>query len=196
MSNVDFTLAGHVGIDTGTKRTNSLKRAMRTWASTYIDDLKTGRLSGNPINRRTGNLARDWTMRVDETPVGLVATVGTHGLADKYAGLQEYGGTITPKSSKWLWIPTRENQTSKGVARVTPRQAIEQGGFISYKKGPMFFGIPQTKSQGKGMGPHITPLFVLKKSVKVEGRMGATKLWEYSIPRLEAVVGALLQDEF
>jgi hypothetical protein len=127
--------------------------------------------------------------------------VKTQGTANAYAGLQEYGGTITPKNAKWLWIPTRENQTAAGVARLTPTQAIERGGFIA--KG-MFFGKgptqPIKKSNAGFAGwmhsskAAITPLFVLKKSVKVEGRMGAGKLWEYSLPRLENVVSALLQD--
>lgn len=197
MSTADFTLTGHVGLDTSAKRTNSLTRVMRAWTTTYLNNLKEGRLSGNPINRRTGNLARDWTMRVDETPVGLVATVGTHGLADKYAGLQEYGGTITPKTSKWLWIPLKANLNGSGVAKLTPRQAIQAGGFISYKKNesPVFMGVTGSKSK-RNTNFNTIPLYVLRKSVTIKGRMGATKLWEYSIPRLEATVGAILQDEF
>lgn len=194
MGVVDFELKGHEGFDPGAKVTNQLRRAMNSFALTYLSDLVDGRLSGNPIKRRTGNLARDWTTSTTETPVGIVATVKTQGPSNAYAGLQEHGGTITPKNAKWLWIPTRENQTAKGVARLTPRQAIAQGGFIAWNKGPMFFGVPQIKAQSKGMGPHIIPLFVLKKSVKVEGRMGATRLWEFSLPRLESVVSALLQD--
>lgn len=182
MGAVDFELTGHKGFDPGPKVTNQLRRAMNSFALTYLNDLVTGRLSGNPIKRRTGNLARDWTTSTTETPVGIVATVKTQGTANAYAGLQEYGNTVTPKNAKWLWIPTRENQTAAGVARLTPTQAIERGGFIA--KG-MYFG-----KQGK----QITPLFALKKSVKVEGRMGATRLWESSLPRLENVVSALLQD--
>jgi phage gpG-like protein len=182
MASVDFELAGHQGFDPGAKITNGLRRAMNSFALTYLDDLKTGRLSGNPIKRRTGNLARDWTTSVTETPVGIVATVKTQGAANAYAGLQEYGGTIRPKNGKWLWIPTRENQTAAGVARTTPRQAIQHGGFIA--KG-MYFG---------RSGKTITPLFSLKKSVTVQGRMGAGQLWERSLPRLESVVSALLQD--
>ena len=196
----DFQITGHAGFtDPGPKVTAALVRTMRSWASQYLNDLKSTRLAGNPIHRRSGNLARDWTMTTGITPIGIVSTVATHGAADAYAGLQEHGGTIRPKRAKWLWIPTDENKTSAGVARVTPRQAIQQGGFISMRNrgGPFggsrtFFGVPQTKGQAKGFGPHIVPLFTLVKQVTVKGNMGAGRLWEFSLPKLEASVAAAL----
>jgi hypothetical protein len=84
------------------------------------------------------------------------------------------------------------------VARITPTEAINRGGFFA--KG-VFFGRTVTKGT-KASGHHlggagykgamfkpreaITPLFLLRKSVNVPARLGAGKLWNDMAPELMA----------
>ena len=167
---------------------NRMKARMHRFGLDYRSSLISSRLSGGSgLNRRTGVLARvaSWDVTTEDAPVGTVMTVKAVGPATKYAPLQENGGTVRPVNAKWLWIPLPGNQTSKGVARISPREAIQQGGFISYGKGPIFYGKAQTKAQDKTQGPHPIPLFVLKKSATVPARMGAGQLFRAMLPWLE-----------
>lgn len=176
----------------------------------YIGDLVTKRLSGRPgLNRRTGNLSRSFNARTQANTDGIVIDVSPQGPGSEYANLHEVGGTVKPVKSKYLWIPIAGNLTPSGVARITPTEAINRGGFFA--KG-IFFGraitkrnIPQrsqhlgsTGYKGKSIakGADITPLFVLKKSVTVPARLGAGRLWESSMSvlagRLDTMAGQLL----
>ena len=147
----------------------------------FLTRLQTERLNGSPIKRRTGNLANQWSTVAISTPAQTVAAVkslaGLDQFGKGYSLLQEYGGDVRPVSSKYLWIPIGDNLTESGVPRMTPTQAIQAGGFIAWNKGPIFFGVDQKGRSKKSGGVRIHPLFVLKKSVHVEGRMGANTLW-------------------
>lgn len=168
---------------------------MNRFGQSWIGTLVSQRLSGRPgVNRRTGNLARSFKSKVTDSTLlnAVVLDVQPEGPGAEYADLQEFGGTITPKRAKNLWIPIAGNLTPAGVARITPTEAINRGGF--YAKG-IFFGKPLV-GKGKATAKPV-PLFVLKKSVTVPGRMGATPLWEQSLPsltaRLDATAAALLK---
>lgn len=185
---------------------NEMERFGQDWTRRLVSE----RLSGRPgVKRRTGNLARSFKSRTfDSTLLGaIVLDVQPEGPGAQYANLQEFGDTIRPKRAKYLWIPIAGNLTPAGVARITPTEAINRGGFFA--KG-VFFGrtiTKGTKASGQTLGgsgykgaqfkrgEKITPLFVLKKFVEVEGRMGASRLWADSMPsltaRLDAVASAL-----
>lgn len=181
MGSADFTLIYDGALPNAGTVATRIRRTMRDWGNLYLRRLVTERLSGRSggmgLNRRTGNLARDFVVIAEDTPVGSVVTVKSHGTGDKYAGLQEHGGTIRPVNAKWLWIPIAGNLTANGVARISPRQAIAQHGFIH--KG-VFFGESPLKSKDE-----VVPLFALKKSVKIPARMGATSLFQSMLPTLE-----------
>lgn len=183
----------------GAKMFRGVKRAMQTWANDYLRELVTTRLSGDPVNRRTGNLARDWVVDVEgEDLADLSVTVKTQGTANAYAGVLEYGGDITPKNGSFLWIPLPANQTSKGVARISPTEAINQPHFIKWDGagGPTFFGksvVKQTKAQfAENFG--IVPLFALRKHTHIDARMGAGSLFQERLPRLETAIALEMQD--
>lgn len=182
---------------------------MMQHGQTYIADLVTKRLSGRPgLKLRTGNLSRSFNARTQANTDGIVVDVSPQGPGSEYANLHEVGGTVKPVRSKYLWIPIAGNLTPSGVARITPTEAINRGGFFA--KG-VFFGraltkrnVPQrTQSTGRdgykgkaiAKGADITPLFVLKKSVSVPARLGAGRLWEGSMPslveRLDMMAGQL-----
>lgn len=187
MKAADFTLSYKLP-DTK-KFTAGAAKVMREFGHEYLTRLVETHLSGRTgdmgLNRRSGNLARDWVTTVEEKAVGPVLTVKTHGTADKYAGLQERGGTVRPVHAKNLWIPLPANQTPKGVARISPREAIAQGGFISWRRGGVFFARPLVKTARKNTTHGLVPLFVLKKSVTVLPRMGAESLFRDMLPLLE-----------
>lgn len=196
---IDSDGAGKLFAGFGPKFLRRARVVMEAHGQQYIADLKEGRLSGNPIRFRTGNLRRSFKSRTYESALlgGIITDVAPVGPGEKYAALQEFGGTVKPVKSKWLWIPIKGNMTAGGVARITPTEAINRGGFFSKN---VFFGRTITKNKkdvhghtigGGGYkgatfnkGEAITPLFVLKKSVYVPGRMGANRLWDLSGARL------------
>lgn len=168
-----------------------LKAIGREWGALFLQRLQRERLSGGGgsgmgLNRRSGNLSRDWNTVASADAGNLTVHIETTGTGDKYARLQEFGGTVVPKSSEWLWIPLDQNKTSNGVARITPRQAVSNGGFYTNARngGKIFWAYALTKAARKKAKGELVPLFVLKKSVYVPARMGATSLFESMLPLL------------
>lgn len=163
----------------------------RDWGSLFLARLQKERLSGRVdgdmgLNRRSGNLSRDWNTTTSASGGDLQVHIQTTGVGDKYAGLQEFGGVVKPVSAKWLWIPLGANKTAAGVARITPRQAMSNGGFFTNAKtgGRIFWAYALTVAARKKAKGNLVPLFVLKKEVKVPARMGATSLFERMLPLL------------
>lgn len=166
----------------------------KEWGAMYLDRLQRTRLSGRVegdmgLNRRSGNLSRDWNTTTDVTGGNLEVLVESSGTGDKYAGLQEHGGTIRPVSAKWLWIPLAANKTASGVARVTPSQAMSNGGFFTNARsgGKIFWAYPLVKAK-RTAAHNLVPLFALKSEVKVPARMGATSLFDSMLPLLGMAV--------
>jgi hypothetical protein len=179
--------------DYGAKFRRGAQSEMERFGQDWTRRLVSERLSGRPgVKRRTGNLARSFKSRTFDSRLlgAIVLDVQPEGPGSEYAHIQEFGGTIRPKRAKNLWIPIAGNLTPAGVARITPTEAINRGGFFA--KG-IFFGKPLV-GKGKAQAAPV-PLFVLKKSVTVKGRMGASTLWAESMPsltaRLDAVASAL-----
>lgn len=174
-----------------------LRDVMTKWGQQYVSDLVATRLSGSPLRRRTGNLARGFNSAIEEgagyleikcwlTGPAADSKEGDHG----YGWAQEYGANITPKHGQYLWIPIANNLTSAGNSRLTPTQAIAHGGFISYKKpdSPIFFGVAHVGSiRGKSTNG-VVPLFVLKKNIRLDPKMGATSLFKNKFILLESAL--------
>ena len=149
--------------------------------NTFDARLKIERMRGRPgVNRRSGHLAQGWNVQTTATATGIETINWLSGPAAEqngrhgYGWVQEHGADIVPVKAKWLCIPTKENQTPAGVARITPREAIDQGGF--FRKGILF---------GKVGKRGVVPLFILKKRVRIPARLGATDLWNSMLPALE-----------
>lgn len=160
------------------------------WGALYLRRLQKERLSGRSgdmgLARRSGNLQRDWNTAVTVEPQSVQVHIESTGAADAYAGLQERGGTIKPVNAKWLWIPLAANRTSNGVARITPRQAMQNGGFFTNSRtgGKIFWAYALTAAARKRAKGELVPLFALKSQVYVPARMGATSLFESMLPLL------------
>ena len=159
----------------------------------FISDLVRQNLSGRRgdlgLNRRSGNLAGGWQASSIVRSNGLDLVIWVSGPGGAYAKLQEFGGTVVPKTAKFLWIPTKANQTPTGQPRITPREAIARGGFINYSaQGSLsamtFYATPFRKSRGKRAGPHLEALFKLRKQVRIPARMGATTMFAQKMAQL------------
>lgn len=173
----------------------TLKPIFQQFGQDFVSDLGRQNLSGRHgdmgLNRRSGALADGWNSATvsDANSVTTTSWVAgpaadPHGGAHGYAWAEEYGAVIRPVKAKWLWIPTKENQDPTGNAKMTPTEAIQRGGFISYKRGPVFFGVSGSNSK-RVAGFDLTPLFILKKEVTIKPRMGATSLFKERVPMLE-----------
>ena len=181
------------------KRPENFKSVVKTifqnFGQDFVSDLGRQNLSGRHgdmgLNRRSGALADGWNSATvsDANSVTTTSWVAgpaadPHGGAHGYAWVEEYGAVIRPVKAKWLWIPTKENQDPTGNAKMTPTEAIQRGGFISYKRAPVFLGVSGSHSK-KSAGFTITPLFVLKKEVTIKPRMGAETMFKSKMPMLE-----------
>ena len=181
------------------KARTAMNKALKSWGNDYWNRLVKERLSGRPgLNRRSGNLARDWIVETSVESEEMSVTVRTQGAANAYAGIQETGGTIKPIHGNFLWIPLTANLTKDGTARITPSQAIAQPHFISWNKGPIFFGKSPVKQTKKDFATNfgIVPLFVLKRSVTIPARMGAAALFQSMLPTLETSISSAAASAF
>ena len=164
--------------------------ATLAWMLGFIDRLQTERLNGDPIHRRTGELANEWTPQIisypDHTSFSVKSMAGLQdGLG--YAIPLEYGADIVPKTSKYLWVPVADNLTGAGVQRMSPTDAINAGGYYTPSKdglGKLFFSLDADL------------LFALRPEVVIEPMMGGNDLWEEESATLgpairDAMMGAI-----
>lgn len=114
---------------------------------------------GNPL-WDTGTLARSfgWSLGMDRKSVVI-------GNPMKYAALQNFGGTVTPKSAKFLAIPIAKMPKS-----AKPRD-FKNTFFAKSRAGNLIlFENLGTKGRGKNKTANIRPLFVMKTSVTIKPR--------------------------
>ena len=121
-------------------------------------------LSGQPLKRRSGSLARELASWMDG-PLDLVVGIPEGATVDKYKWLLgDEQMTIKPKGvSRFLAIPIGENLTGTGVPTYSSPYDVDDGYFIKSKGGQLLFGRKIGK-RGK-----FRPLFVLVTSVFVQG---------------------------
>lgn len=177
----------------------AMNKALTSWGRAYWRRLVEERLSGRPgLNRRSGNLSRDWVVETSGEADEMSVTVRTQGAANAYAGIQERGGTIKPVNGRYLWIPLAANLRSNGMARLTPSQAIQQPHFIRWDRGPVFFGKSPVKQSKKSFAENfgIVPLFVLKTSVTIPARMDAGQLFQSMLPDLKTSISDAISGAF
>ena len=196
---IEFELtAPDLSMVAGKART-AMNKALASWGRTYWRRLVEERLSGRPgLNRRSGNLSRDWVVETSGEAEEMSVTVRTQGAANAYAGIQERGGTIKPVNGRYLWIPLAANLMSNGMAHLTPSQAIQQPHFIRWDRGPVFFGKSPVKQSKKSFAENfgIVPLFVLKTSVTIPARMGAGQLFQSMLPDLKTSISDAISGAF
>lgn len=123
-------------------------------------------LSGNPMQTRSGTLARSITPQVLGTDLtGLSGRIYTGVI---YAPIHETGGTVTAKRAytgvpggPYLNIPTSDNKTAAGVQRMTARQVFDAGGYVF-----------KAKSGNYAVGMDGKTMFILRKQVTIKPQLG------------------------
>lgn len=142
-------------------------------------------LTGFILKVRTGNLRNSIGSRIVANNDGVMGLIGSGVRTGKrmiYANILETGGVIVPKKKKWLTIPTSFARTPTGVGRFTAPDVFE--GRTRYRGAVildnMIFGINDTKRS------QITPLFILRKSVKIPAK-------RYMSKTLQQMQGSLLK---
>lgn len=167
-------------------------------------DPSSPRRGRTPLANRSGALAR----AVDGVLVGTwEAVVGAIHDAPRYARsiLGKGTTTITPKSANHLWIPIADNRTKSGLTRMSPREAMEKRGprggrllsIFKSKRGNLVAFLREAKgrsrliTRGKNKGRQRgLLLFVLKKSVEVQGTDALAKAVEDKRPRVQSLIQA------
>jgi phage gpG-like protein len=108
--------------------------------------------------------------------LALVMMVGDS--ATPYAKIHEYGGTVTPKSKKWLTVPLPDAVTPSGrpkgaaqIRRTGDGWETDMGPTFILQKGSRRFIAVQT-------GKDIKLLYTLRKSVTIPPRLNMVRTFE------------------
>lgn len=143
------------------------------------------RPEGGKMQNRTGTLRRSFGSEVvGGLGKGTPLTLAVFSSGVKYARIQEYGGEVRPKSSKYLTVPLPDAMTRSGVVRASARQLFQQypdqmSVIRSPKSGQLFIvsdGKPGARNL-IGKNAETQWLFVLKKSVELKPRLGFRDQW-------------------
>jgi hypothetical protein len=135
---------------------------------------------GGFIQRRSGALGRSFNFEATPTSVAI------YSAGQKYARKQELGGVITPTSRRFMTIPLPPALTPSGVlkggARLVQRGTTSTGRpkYVTADGAPtvLFRGRSGSliiASEGTGSRARLTPLYVLKESVRLRPRLGFEK---------------------
>jgi len=112
------------------------------------------------LRRRSGALAGSIQGSRSEGGAGLAARLAAGGAGVAYARLQDAGGVVEAKGKK-LAIPLPMAETPSGLPRYSSPRDVPGLFFFTSKAGNT---IGATRD-----GPGLTPLFVLKERVRIEG---------------------------
>lgn len=140
------------------------------------------KLSGNPLQPRTRNLARALFTRVELSGQALVGRVGFDHAKAAYARIHELGGRIVPKNGRFLTIPVGEALTPGGVPRFDAREFIERtkkggGGIQGFTASfvnanyTAIMGVRRVAGGGRNVANvNFEPVFLLRRSVVLPAR--------------------------
>lgn len=146
-------------------------------------------LTGQILNVRTGKLRQSIGSRVFFSDTGITGLVGSGVRTGKrmiYANIHETGGTIVPKRKKWLTIPLDAAKTRSGAPRRAKALDWKDTFIIRTKSGQLLI----VRKDGK---KKLTPLYVLKKSVKIPKRRYLSKTMQQMEKRVLIVLGAHIE---
>jgi len=152
--------------------------------STHLrDDILTGGTSKNKLATQTGKLknsVRALKPRMSAKSIKGGVVFGTN-YVNTHVGQKGSKKEIRPKNSKWLTIPLDAMKTKGGASR-----GSAQGAWVKGHYDDTFF---QKSKAGNlilfgSSGKKITPLFVLKKSVKIPARIHPEELLDWVETRI------------
>lgn len=163
------------------------------------------RLVRTNLHNRRGGSGLAGSFRADPVQAGInnepAVSIYTHS---PYARVQEYGATITPKRTKYLTIPLGAAKTAAGVtrgsARNWPGTTLGRGrkGLTIFAQGAQVMRARRADgSRGRvNTSEYVTttsyrrgaPIFLLRKSVRIPGRLGLFAAWEREAPKRDALL--------
>jgi phage gpG-like protein len=158
---------------------------LRRWASGTIAQVIARHISGRPgLISRTGNLMRSLHHRESGSTLNTLKTV--LWTSQPYAHIQEFGGTVRPKSAKMLAIPfpggPATGPTGMSLYASPLRSSLPEGMFIwKSKKGNLILG--------RREGQDLQPWFILKSSVTIPPRLGFRETVKQQIVQLQTQLG-------
>ncbi len=148
-------------------------------------------VSGGTLKNRSGQYAQSITSTVEQQGTLTRGSIGTTFVG---ANLQEKGGTVSPKSKKWLTVPVGAALTGAGVKRFDAPTALRQGAFFPTKAGGAF--VPMIARRGgpgiraaRKSGFSFVSLFTLKQSVTIPAR----PIWGPAFDRAARALPALVE---
>ena len=148
-------------------------RAFQQAGATIEGRLKDN-VSGSILKVRSSRLINSIGSRAEVQIDQVIATIGSGVGAGKgdpvpYSSIHETGGTILPKRSKNLTIPTREARTLGGDSKAgfTARNLFN-GGITGFETGVVIKNIIFGKVSGRKN--KLIPLFILVKRVDMPAR--------------------------
>lgn len=133
---------------------------------------------GGSIQTRSGILRRTFGYAVEDGGQGADARVVMFSAGVNYARMQEYGGTIYPRTRKFLTVPLPPALTPSGVLKGGARLVKRGDGYFTADgdRTVIFTGKSGVsiiaKKTGSGRSERLTPLYVLRKSVRLRPRLG------------------------
>lgn len=146
-----------------------IRRSIKEWLS-----------SGKPDNvRRTGALMRSFRPSVDVSLKGEFRGKVTSDLP--YAAIQEYGGVIVAKRTKFLAVPLKAFPIG-----TTPR-GFGDTVLVRGKSGNLLI------ARKLGKKGRLDFLYVLKRSVRIHGKGYLKRAEERAAPKVEALVAQELE---
>lgn len=172
-------------------------------------------LSGNPIHRRTGSLAKSVvgvSTRKDGVPAMKVGVL--RGPALKYAEVLEKGTvgkggdlpTIRPRNAKALALPTDEVKTPAGVDRYGgPRQYPGQLQFVPFRRSGIAIGglydaaelaraAKSARRTGESPLQNISPAYVLLRKLDIKPYRWLSGGFKTYLPQLLEALKVFLRD--
>lgn len=144
-----------------------MQQAMSRTAMATIADIKVRMRGGQGTNAvRSGRLRSSMGQVTTVTGDIINTLLGSMGVI--YARIQEFGGVVRPKKSKYLAIPLGPAKTAAGVSRYASPRDVAGLVFFKSKKGALLLGM----KTGAKKGARLVPWFVLVKSVTLKPRLG------------------------
>lgn len=143
----------------------------------FVKRLKAERLSGRP------GLRASWvfTKRLQRTffvPIGGIGDMGTEIKFDSAVAVEhEEGGDITAKGGGRLAVPLSMRQemfTAKGALK----KKYKAPGLLKNMRLVMLKGQPYLAKFQKRKSEEITPMYVLKRTVRIPARLEFFKTWD------------------
>ncbi len=172
-------------------------RVMRRAVERLHDVVVRLKLTGDPLNSRTRNLARSVFDRVELHGNDAVGRVGYDLKKAVYGRAQELGAEIVPKRATYLTIPVGDALTPSGVPRIGAREFIERtskggsgwGGFTH-----SFVNKNRTAILGVTASGSIEAVFALRKRVVLPERPALHEALEETLPDIRRMLAGDVLD--